>query len=120
MGQWILEQYNNVVDLFLDNCSQGLREVLERRLDILSEKGNQCRGPITKYLGDGLFELRGKADSKQARLVFFFSSNRKICFVHAFFKKTEKTNRNDIELSKKNKKIIEAGKGKINGFNYIH
>ncbi len=120
MQNWKFKQYKNVVYSFLDSCSEGMREALVRRLDLLSERGNELREPFTKSLGPGLFELRGKADNKEARLAFIFMPNRTICFVHAFFKKTRTTSSNDIKFAKKNKKIVEKGEEKTHGFNHIH
>ena len=84
MADWILLQYNGLVDAFLDECSPDMYEHLLQRLDTLSENGSNCRAPVTKKLkgSDYLFELRSnKKDNKVARLLFYFKPGKKIVWV---------------------------------------
>ena len=95
-------------------------EKLIQRLDHLSEKGNQCRYPTSEHIEDGLFELRGRAKKKQARLIFYFKPNKMIVFVHAFYKPGNKISPDDIAMAKKNRKTIEENQEKIYGLNYTN
>lgn len=120
MGRWELTQYKHIYDLFIALCSSDMQEKIEQRLGLLSERGNMCREPVSKPLGDGLFELLANEDKKWARLVFFFMPNKRICFVHAFFKKTNQTSPNDIKMAKKNRKNIKEEMEESNVVNLIN
>jgi hypothetical protein len=120
MIKWTLWQFKNNVDSFLNNCSKEMQEVLMRRLDLLSEKGIDCKRPISAPLGDELFELRGQAGNKQARLIYYFGNNKRIIFINAFYKSKSQISRHHIETAKRNKKIIEEGKEQAHGFDLTH
>lgn len=68
---------------------------------MLQEKGNAMRAPYTKYLEDGIFELRTKQGTNISRVLFFFYYDGKIVLTNGFIKKTQKTPRREIELAKK-------------------
>jgi phage-related protein len=127
LDDWKLVQYNNVVDSFLDKHNIDLDNTDEKklgnlkpRLGTLLELGHECTDPPSKYLENGLFELKAKEDKKEIRLIYFFRSPpyyRTICFVHAFIKKTQKTSSKDKGIAKKNKNIVENEGGKPDDFN---
>jgi phage-related protein len=52
---------------------------------------------LSKYIRDGIFELRVNLKNKTSRSLFFFMSERKIIFTHGFIKKTEKIPNSEIE-----------------------
>ncbi len=72
-------------------------------LQILQEKGNQLREPYSKYLEDGIFELRTKNGTDITRVLYFFYYGRKIILTNGFIKKTQKTPRKEILLTKRRK-----------------
>lgn len=72
-------------------------------LQILQEKGNQLREPYSKYLEDGIFELRTKNRTDITRVLYFFYYGRKIILTNGFIKKTQKTPRKEILLTKRRK-----------------
>ncbi len=110
MDVWSLWQYRDVVNSFLDECDQGMQNILLRRLAKLLEIGAECRMPISESIGEGLFVLHGRSGRKWARLIYYFGENRRIIFVHAFFKKTNKIKRQDINISKRIRDSIKEGK----------
>lgn len=80
-----------------------------------------CERPVSAPLGDGLFELRGKANKKQARLIYYFGTNRReIIFTHACYKASKTISPRDMEIAKRNRKSIEEGREKPHGLNYTH
>ena len=78
----------------VDDCST------DNSLDILKEYGNELREPYTKYLEDGIFELRIKLGSDISRILYFFYDGRNIVLTNGFIKKTWKTPRGEIEKAK--------------------
>ena len=54
--------------------------------------------PLTRSIGEGLFELRvGHKDI--SRVIWFFHSGRKIVLVHGFVKKTDELPRADLRIA---------------------
>lgn len=109
MAPWSLWQYDDVIDSFLASCNQEMQESIIRRLDILSEKGNLARRPVSAPLEDKLYELFGRAGRERARLIFFFEAGRKIIFVHACYKDQGRLPRREIETAKRNRERIQEG-----------
>jgi phage-related protein len=116
MNGWTLWQYKNIAESFLAHCDEGMYDVLVRRLTTLSEIGVQCKMPISEPIGDGLFSLHGRSGRERGRLIYYFGENRRIIFVHAFWKTTRKIDRHDIETAKRNRHLIEEGREKRYGF----
>lgn len=130
MDSWTLVQYNNVVDLFLDehnisldSDNDNLPVNLIHRLDSLLERGSNSRPPVSRILENGLYELRATVEDKEIRLIFFFMQPpdyKTLCFVHAFFKKTQKTSSNDKKIARTNRNIVENKGGKTYVFNFAN
>lgn len=59
-------------------------------IDVLEEKGNQLREPYSKYLDDGIFEIRGKVGTDITRVLYFFYYGKKIILTNGFIKKRRK------------------------------
>jgi len=88
MLKWKLYQYESMVDSFFNSCGSDMKEAIEERLDLLSEKGNMCKMPVSKPIGNKLFALRVKENRQQVRLIYFFRPGKEIVFVHIFYKTT--------------------------------
>ena len=69
MKHWLLLQIDHVIGDFLDSCGEDMSTILMRRLDLLSDRGNELRYPISEPIGDGLFQIRGRAGKTRARLI---------------------------------------------------
>ena len=63
--------------------------------------------PHTRAMGHGLFELRLKAAEGIARVFYCTLVGRRIVMLHQFVKKTEKTPRAEIEMSRKRMKEVK-------------
>jgi len=63
---------------------------------ILEEAGNTLREPYSKYVRDGIFELRIKVSSNITRILYFFYIDKRIILTNGFVKKTDKTPDNEI------------------------
>ena len=55
---------------------------------------------LSKYLENGIFELRIYLRDKIARTLYFYQKDAKIIITHGFIKKTQKTPRKEIEKAK--------------------
>ena len=59
---------------------------------------------LSKYLEDGIFELRIFFPDKTARMLYYYEKEGKIIITHGFIKKTQKTSRKEIEYAKQLRK----------------
>ena len=108
MTGFIIEFYEDTnedkpVEKFLLSLDVKMQEKLLGMLQILQEKGNQLREPYSKYLEEGIFELRTKNGTDITRVLYFFYYGRKIILTNGFVKKTQKTPRKEILLAKRRK-----------------
>ncbi|MCH8041413.1 MAG: type II toxin-antitoxin system RelE/ParE family toxin [Nitrospinae bacterium] len=107
---WVPKQYCNVWDEFYLSCDDDTLITLDSRLDLLLERGNQCRRPVTAHLEDGIFELR----AKNARMLFCFGPEKKIIFLHGIIKKTSRVSPKDISTAKQHRKRIQENEVDVN------
>ena len=89
------------VQEFLKKLNPKMRAKMYGMLVILQEKGNMLREPYSKYIGDGIFELRCKFGSDITRVMYFFYYDRKIVLTNGFIKKAQKTPQEEIQTAKK-------------------
>ena len=92
------------VEEFLDSVNPKMRAKIFGLMGILQEKGNTLREPYSKYLDDGIFELRCKFGSDITRVLYFFYYERKIVMTNGFVKKTNKTPKEEIQLAKERRR----------------
>lgn len=78
-----------------------MRAKLLKSIELLGDYGNSLREPYSKYLNDGIFELRIKQANDISRILYFFVVGKKIILTNAFIKKTQKTPKSEIEMAKK-------------------
>lgn len=89
------------VEQFLDSLDEKLSSKMLRLIMLLEENGNELREPYSKYIGDGIFELRVNHSSNAVRVLYFFVVGRKIVITNGFIKKTNKTPKCEIKIAKK-------------------
>ena len=88
---------NNICPVkdFLLNTDIKMRAKLSSLMEILEEYGNLLREPYSKYLRDGIFELRCQSGNNISRILYFFYCDNKIIMTNGFIKKTNKTPKKD-------------------------
>ena len=86
---------------FLLSLDKKMRAKMLRTVELLSQNGYALREPLSKPLGDGIFELRAQVGSDISRVLYFFFIGRKIILTNGFIKKTQKTPAAEIERAKK-------------------
>ena len=86
---------------FLLSLDKKMRAKMLRTVELLSRNGYALREPLSKPLGDGIFdELRAQVGSDISRVLYFFFIGRKIILTNGFIKKTQKTPAAEIERAK--------------------
>ena len=99
---------------FMDSLEEKMKAKLLRLQILLEQNGNELREPYSKYLEDGIFELRAQQGNNIARTLYFFIVGQKIVITNGFVKKTKKTPKSEIELAKKYRKDYLEREGKKN------
>lgn len=64
---------NAPVEEYLDGLPRKLREKTLRSIALLKAYGHALREPESKYLEDGIFELRSTFGGDTGRVLYFFS-----------------------------------------------
>ena len=86
---------------FLDSLNKVMRFKMMHQMDLLELYGNHPRGDYSKFVDEGIFELRAQTRTDITRIMFFFDENRKIVLTNGFVKKTQKMPMSEFELAKK-------------------
>ncbi|MGA2298830.1 MAG: type II toxin-antitoxin system RelE/ParE family toxin [FCB group bacterium] len=78
---------------------------------LLELKNNNQRIPekLSKYISNGIFELRVRHINRISRCLYFYGKENKIIFSNGFIKKQQKTPINEIERANKFKTYYFEG-----------
>jgi phage-related protein len=79
------------VEKFMVGMESKMRTKAIHELIILRENGNKLREPYSKYLEDGIFELRIQQGNDDSRIFYFFYVGSRIVLTNGFTKKMQKT-----------------------------
>ena len=63
---------------FILSQNLKMKSILYRTLAVLETDGNNIREPYSKFLGDGIYEVRVQQVNNIARVLYFFVVNKKI------------------------------------------
>ena len=94
-----LSYYNETVEAELDAWPVGLRARFRALSLRMGEFGPNLGMPHTRALGNGLFEIRAKAEEGIGRVFFCTMVGRKIIILHSFIKKTDKTPKRELDIA---------------------
>ena len=75
------------VEEFMDSLPIKLRIKAIDSLQILEEMGSKLRSPYSKYVENGILELRIKFSSDIVRIFYFFQKENRIIVTNGFIKK---------------------------------
>lgn len=91
---------------WLKSLSQEDRKIIAEDIKTV-QLGWPLGMPLVDSLGNGLWEVRSKLNSKRIARVIFFMHDNNITLLHGFIKKTQKTPQGDIELANKRMKEVK-------------
>ena len=94
-----LSYYNEAVELELDAWPVGLRARFRALTVRMEEFGPNLGMPHTRALGNGLFEIRAKAEEGIGRAFFCIMVGKKIIILHSFIKKSDKTPKRELDIA---------------------
>jgi len=89
---------------FIRSLEVKMRAKVFREIELLKRNGNELKEPHTKFLEDGIFELRIKQGSDISRILYFFLIGRRIVLTNGFVKQSQKVPAKELELAKKYRK----------------
>ena len=99
--------YNEQVRQQVDDLPQRLKARYIFLTDVMKVQGANLGIPHTEALGDGLFELRMKAQEGIARAFFCTLIKKRIVILQCFIKKTQKTPKKELDLARKRLKEVK-------------
>lgn len=105
---WELRYYldsrgGSPVEEFIEGLPKEDQNQVRARIAFLGEVGNQAREPVSKSLGDGLFELRARSN----RIFYCFRPGAIIVLLHGFHKKTRKTPKKEIDVARRRMREVQ-------------
>ena len=100
---YIDERGLNPVREYIQALAQDERAKVFAYLAELKKQGHGLRRPLADYLGQGIYELRPKAN----RIFYFFFLKDNVVLMHAIRKKTDKIQERDLEVCLKRKILAE-------------
>lgn len=102
---WEIDFYTGVEAQILD-MPPKIQARLIKLLELMEKHGANLGPPHTEALGDGLFELRAKAQEGIGRGFFCYLQGRHIYILHVFVKKSQKTPKSELNLARKRQKEV--------------
>jgi len=105
-AQWRVELYDrpdgsSPVTEFIEAQAKRNQAKILAEIDDLAEFGLTPRGDKLKQLQGRLWELRFRGDQIQFRFIYFAHIGRSIVILHGFVKKTGKTPKRELEISRR-------------------
>lgn len=104
---WTIDFYDDVMqDIW--NIPPNIQARMLRLLELIEQHGANLGSPHTEPLGDGLFEVRAKAQEGIGRGIFCYMQGKHIYVLRAFIKKSQKTPKHEIELARQRQKEVNT------------
>lgn len=88
------------VEKLIDSLGNRIEAKAFGRSELLERYGSQLGMPFSRFLGDGIFELRVGQGNDNARILYFFVVGKRVILTHGFVKKTRKTPRRETDRAK--------------------
>ncbi len=96
---------------FLQTLNPKMRAKAYNEIELLQKHGSDLKEPYVKPLkgkiNKGIFELRIKFASDISRIFYYTCRDNKFILLHGFIKKSNKTNRSEVEKARKYKEDYE-------------
>ena len=110
---WTIERYErddgeSPVENFLATLPTKVRAKVWAAISYLAEVGNQAVAPMSKPLGQGLFELRVSLGRHEVRVLYAFRPAQRVVLLHSFLKKTQATPARDLDTARSRLRELEG------------
>lgn len=104
---WKITFYEGVEDSIIAMPAK-IQARMIRLLELMEKHGANLGPPHTESMGDGLFEIRAKAQEGIGRGLFCYLKDRQIVVLHAFVKKTQKTPKRELILARARQREVQS------------
>ena len=104
--RWNIQFYSGVEESIL-SMPPKIQARMIRLLDLMESHGANLGPPHTEPMGDGLFEIRAKAQEGIGRGLFCYLKGNEIIVLHAFVKKSQKTPKKELAVAKQRRKEVQ-------------
>ena len=101
MNFYEMEDGSKPLGDFIRSLDLKMKAKVVANLHLLEEYGNQAREPLSKSIGNQLFEIRTIEGNNIVRIIYFFDGDCIIIATNGFIKKQQKTPKSEIELAQK-------------------
>ena len=99
--KWEITYYNEDVQEAINHWPVGIRAFYARITERMKIYGPNLGMPFTRSMGDRLFEMRARGKEGIGRAFFCTVVGHKIVVLHAFIKKTQKTPKKELKITRK-------------------
>lgn len=111
---WTVERYErddgeSPVEDFIRTLPTKVRARVWAAITHLEEVGNLAKAPLSKPLGQGVFELRVGAGRHEVRILYAFFPGRKIVLLHGILKKTRAVPSQDLHTARARLRELQEG-----------
>ena len=96
---------NTRTEKFFESIENSMRVQARDGFNLLSRYAYNLKMPLSRPIGNGLFELR-IIGSRHIRFIYIFRQGS-IYMLHGFFKKSNKILKKDINYAKKQAKLLQ-------------
>ena len=98
--------YNNDIQKFIKSLDKKTIARILRTLDLLEDFGYELKMPHSKYISEGIFELRIKS-VQHVRLFYVFYDIEVVIILHGFIKTGQKIPQKDWNTAVSRNKLID-------------
>lgn len=98
--EWKISYYNDSVMQKILALPKSLLAKYLRTVSLIELFGANLGEPHSKAFGNGLFELRLKGQEGIARVFYCTVIGKEVIILHSFIKKTQKTPKKELEITK--------------------
>jgi phage-related protein len=104
---WAITYYSESLQQEILAMPAGFLGRYLRYSDRMEAFGPDLGMPHTRAMGEGLFELRLKAEEGMARVFYCTMGGKKIVMLHQFRKKTDKTPLRELETARRRMREVD-------------
>lgn len=105
--KWKIDFYNSSVEDEILKMPPKLQARMIKLLELIEKHGANLGAPHTEAMGNGLFEIRAKAQEGIGRALYCYMKDQHIIILSVFVKKTNKTPKSELQLALKRKSEVE-------------
>jgi phage-related protein len=111
MNNWTISFYINnrgdeLVQDFIRNQDEQTQSKITRNIDLVSKYGPNLGMPHSRYMGNGIYELRIRGNNEVRIFYISIIMNREVMFIHVFKKRTQKTPPKELKIAISRKKEL--------------